>query len=103
MPLTIFNIVLIPPQIIENKEYDKIIQLSEKEKLKLVPYGDMRLSDTGSLWYEHDLFLGFKCMIEISNTISIESEIDSKTIYRDLSENNYGFCNWKYTELKNAK
>lgn len=74
--LTFYNILLMPPQIVNSKN-DIILDISDNERLKIVRHGDMRISDTGSLYYEKDLLLGFKYMIEINNNIDLKEKIDT--------------------------
>lgn len=75
IPFTFFNIISIPPQVIGSKN-DIVINISNRERLKIVPYGDMRIGDRGSLWYEQDLLLGFKYMIEIKENINLKEDRD---------------------------
>ena len=44
LSFTFFNIIVIPPQVIES-ENDIVVNISNRERLKIVPYGDMRIGD----------------------------------------------------------
>lgn len=105
--IIMFNIIItlfiLPPELFENKEREKVYKINSSESIKLVPYGDSRFSDYGRLYYEKQLPLGFKCMKLIKSDVTINEPINQEEIYNKLNEKYYGFCKIGFLEQKGAR
>lgn len=78
-----------------SSEVDEYIFENNHEKLKVITYDDGGKSGPTIVFYEKEYILGIKCINKVTSSMGYNTKFDLEKIYEKISNNDWGFCNYK--------